>query len=74
MSKRTSRVLVCLLAATLLGVAYASAEEKINTDPDQQLPDPDTRPPAAGKPIKVFILSNRTRSLTVTAPISVRKR
>ncbi len=63
MSKRTSRALVCLLAATLLGVAYASAEEKINTDPKQQLPDPDTRPPAADRPIKVFILMGQSNML-----------
>ena len=63
MSRRTSRALVCLLGAILLSVAYASAGETINTDPRQQLPDPDSRPPSVDKPIKVFILMGQSNML-----------
>jgi alpha-galactosidase len=37
--------------------------KKINTDPKQQLPDPDTKPAAIGKPVKVFILLGQSNML-----------
>ena len=41
----------CLLAALAVGLASASAAEKLNTDPKQQLPKPDTKAPDAKKPV-----------------------
>ena len=46
----------CLLAAMVIGLASASAVERINTDPKQQLPDPDGKPADMSKPVHVFIL------------------
>jgi hypothetical protein len=51
---------LCLLAAIVTGASNASAAEKINTDPKQQLPRPDTKAPDATKPVKVFILMGQS--------------
>ena len=60
MNRKNSFVVLCLMATMLMGVSNVSAAEKINTDPKQQLPDPDTRPPATDKPIKVFIMMGQS--------------
>lgn len=54
-SRNTLSAVGCLLAAMAMSVANVSAAEKINTDPKQPLPDPDTKPAATDKPVKVFI-------------------
>jgi len=54
---------VCLLATVFIGVSHLAAAEKINTDPNQQLPDPDTKAAATDKPVKVFILLGQSNML-----------
>ncbi len=54
---------LCLLATMLIGASIASAAEKINTDPKQRLPDPDAKPAAIDKPVKVFILLGQSNML-----------
>ncbi len=61
-SKKVLGVL-CLMATMLMGVSSVSAAEKINTDPKQQLPAPDTKPPVANKAIKVFILMGQSNMI-----------
>jgi alpha-galactosidase len=56
MKRRTLCGVVCLLAATLMGVANVSAAEKFDTDPKHKLPAPDKTPADMKKPVKVFIL------------------
>ena len=51
---------LCLLAAILMGGSIVSAAEKIDTDPKQQLPDPDKRAPDTKKPVKVFIMMGQS--------------
>jgi hypothetical protein len=51
---------LCLLAATLLRVAGASAAEKFNVDPNQAIPKPDAKPADMKKPVKVFILMGQS--------------
>jgi hypothetical protein len=57
---RTVCGVVCLLAATLMGVANVSAAEKFDTDPKNQLPKPDGKPADMTKPVKVFILAGQS--------------
>lgn len=62
--KRTKIFLVlCLTAAMIMVASSVSAAEKINTDPKQQLPDPDAKPAAIDKPVKVFILMGQSNML-----------
>jgi alpha-galactosidase len=49
-----------ILAAMVIGLSSASAAEKINTDPKQPLPRPDTKAPDTTKPVKVFILMGQS--------------
>ena len=63
MKKTSLPALASLLAALLMGAAVVPAADKINTDPKQQLPDPDAKPAAAGKPVKVFILLGQSNML-----------
>ena len=53
----------CLLAAMVIGLASASAVERINTDPKQQLPDPDGKPADMSKPVQVYILMGQSNML-----------
>lgn len=55
--------MIGLLVAMAIGITSAAAAEKGSTDPKQQLPDPDTKPAAAGKPVKVFILLGQSNML-----------
>jgi len=57
---RTVCGVVCLLAATLMGVADVPAAEKFDTDPKNQLPKPDGKPADMTKPVKVFILARQS--------------
>jgi len=50
----------CLLAAMVIGLATASAAERINADPKQQLPKSDDKEPDFKKPVKVFILMGQS--------------
>ena len=50
----------CLLAAMVIGLATASAAEKIKADPKQQLPGSDDKAPDFKKPVKVFILMGQS--------------
>ncbi len=54
-TKKTFFVL-CLMAAMITVASGVSAAGKINTDPKQQLPDPDGKPADMTKPVKVYIL------------------
>jgi alpha-galactosidase len=60
MYRKTTTGLGCLLAAMAIGLASVSVAEKINTDPKQQLPRPDTKAPGFKKPVKVFILMGQS--------------
>lgn len=51
---------LCLLAAMIMAVSSLSAAEKINTDPNRQLPRPDTKAPDTTKPVKVYILAGQS--------------
>jgi len=57
--KKTSFVL-CLIAAMIMLASGVSAAAKINTDPKQQLPDPDGKPADMTKPVQVFILMGQS--------------
>lgn len=63
MNKTSRFMLVSFLAAMAGGAAALPAAEKINTDPKQQLPDPDDKPAAVDKPVKVFILLGQSNML-----------
>jgi len=63
MNRNQTISLGCLLAALAIGLASVSAAEKINTDPKQQLPKPDTKPPDTKKPVKVFILMGQSNMI-----------
>ena len=54
---------LCLMAAMIMVASSVSAAEKINTDPNQQLPDPDNKPATIDKPVKVFILMGQSNML-----------
>lgn len=60
MKRRPLCGVVCLLAATLMGISSAWAAEKVDTDPKQQLPKPDGKPADMTKPVKVFILAGQS--------------
>jgi alpha-galactosidase len=60
MTKKMFCGALCLLAVLAIGLSNASAAEKINTDPKQQLPKPDTKAPDTTKPVKVFILMGQS--------------
>lgn len=61
-SKKVLAVL-CLTATMFMGVANVASAKKINTDPKQQLLDPDNQAAAANKPVKVFILMGQSNML-----------
>ena len=63
MNKKSLFAVACLLAAALMSVANVSAAEKINTDPKQQLQDPDAKPAAMAEPVKVFIMLGQSNML-----------
>jgi len=63
LNRKTLLAVASLLAAMAMGAANVSAAEKINTGPKQQLPDPDTKPPATDRPVKVFILMGQSNML-----------
>ena len=60
MNKKTLFGLLCLMAAMILVASGVSSGEKVNADPKRQLPDPDTKPPATDKPVKVFLLMGQS--------------
>ena len=64
MSKRITigMLSVVVLIAAVCATTVAAAET-INTDPKQQLPDPDGKPADMSKPIKVFILLGQSNML-----------
>jgi len=55
--------MVSLLTVMVMGVVNVSVAETVNTDPKQQLPDPDGKPAALDKPVKVFILLGQSNML-----------
>jgi len=63
MSRKNLFLVLCLWAAMILAISNVSAAEKVNTDPNQQLPDPDANPAATDKPVKVFILLGQSNML-----------
>jgi len=63
MSRKKIFFVLCLMAAMIMITSSVSATEKINTDPNQQLPDPDTKPATIDKPVKVFILMGQSNML-----------
>ena len=63
MSRKKLFFVLCLMAAMIMSISNLSAAEKINTDPKQQLPDPDDKPAAIDKPVKVFILLGQSNML-----------
>ena len=63
MKSKNVLVVVCLLATMFIGISHVAAAEKTNTDPKQQLPDPDTKTAATDKPVKVFILMGQSNML-----------
>jgi hypothetical protein len=46
-----------------IGISYGAAAEETDTGPKSQLPDPDTKPAAMDKPVKVFILLGQSNML-----------
>jgi len=50
---------VVMLSAAVCTTTVAAAETK-STDPEQQLPAPDKKPPVTDKPVKVFILMGQS--------------
>jgi hypothetical protein len=56
MNRKKLFVVLCLLAAMLMGASNLSAAKNINVDPKQQLPDPDGKPADMTKPVQVYIL------------------
>ena len=63
MNRKKIFFVLCLVAAMIMVASSVSAAEKINTDPKQQLPDPDTKTAATDKPVKVFILMGQSNML-----------
>ncbi|MBW8040941.1 MAG: hypothetical protein FVQ85_13180 [Planctomycetes bacterium] len=63
MNRKKIFFILCLMAAMIMVAFSVSAAEKINTDPKQQLPDPDTKPATIDKPVKVFILMGQSNML-----------
>ena len=62
--KKTSLLaLVSLILTAAMGAVTVSAAQKVGADPKQQLPDPDTKPAAMDKPVKVFILLGQSNML-----------
>jgi len=55
--------MVSLLTVMVMGVVNVSVAETVNTDPKQQLPDPDGKPAALDNPVKVFILLGQSNML-----------
>jgi len=47
----------------LIAASCVAAAEKINTDPKQQLPDPDGKPADMSKPVQVYILLGQSNML-----------
>lgn len=54
---------LCLTATLFMGMGCCTTSQRINTDPNQQLPDPDGKSAAADKPVKVFILMGQSNML-----------
>jgi len=54
MNRKKIFFVLCLMAAIIMVASSVSVAEKTNTDPKQQLPDPDTNPPATDKPVKML--------------------
>ena len=63
MKCKTVLVAVCLLATMSIVISHGAATEKTNTGPKRRLPDPDTKPAAMDKPVKVFILLGQSNML-----------
>jgi hypothetical protein len=63
MNRKKIFFILFLMAAMIMVASSVSAAEKINTDPKQQLPDPDTKPATIDKPVKVFILMGQSNML-----------
>ena len=54
---------MALIIAMIVFTPALSVANNINTDPKQQLPDPDAMPAAIDKPVKVFILLGQSNML-----------
>jgi len=63
MMKETLLGSLCLLAALAMPSSSLSAAEKATTAPDQELPDPDSKPANMRKPVQVFILLGQSNML-----------
>lgn len=63
MNRKKIRLVLCLTVTMIMAALSVSAAAKINTDPKQQLPDPDGKPADMTKPVKVFILLGQSNML-----------
>ena len=52
MNKKKISFVLCLTAGMIMAASSISGSGKINTNPKQQLPDPDTKPATIDKPVK----------------------
>jgi hypothetical protein len=63
MNRKKLFFVLCLMAAMMVVASSVSDAEKINTDPKQQLTDPDGKAADMTKPVKVFILLGQSNML-----------
>ena len=63
MKDRNVSGVLCVMVVMIMVAAGLSAAGKTSTDPKQQLPDPDGKPAAKDKPIKVFVLMGQSNML-----------
>jgi len=63
MSRKKKLFVLCLIAMMVMAAFGVSAAGKINTDPKQQLPDPDGKPADMSKPVQVYILLGQSNML-----------
>jgi hypothetical protein len=60
MNRKKIPFVLCLIAAMIMAASSVSVAEKLDTDRKQQSPGLGTRPRAADKPVKVFILAGQS--------------
>jgi hypothetical protein len=63
MKSNKSTPAFCLLAASLMSVLTATAQDKSDSIPKQQLPRPDNKPADMSKPVKVFLILGQSNAV-----------
>ncbi|MHC4544057.1 MAG: sialate O-acetylesterase, partial [Planctomycetota bacterium] len=63
MNRKMIFFVLCLTAGMIMVASSVSAAGKINTNPKQQLPDPDGKPADMSKPVQVYILLGQSNML-----------